>query len=140
MLGLSKLSSPTVWSPSRVMMAGELAAVSAPRKLAEALAELGMPPSQLFESFHEPPPSIFHCGGLLLRLRVATSVPERRRVLSPVVSVEEILLKRTGRVRVSMPLATTTFGVLGDWLKRSLPVKSLGSHWKPVFQSTLPLA
>src|SRR2546430_8618415 len=98
MLGLSKLSSPTVWSPSRVMMAGELAAVSAPRKLAEALAGVGMPPSQLFESFHEPPPSVFHCGGLLLRLRVATRGPERRGGVSPGFWGGKILLKWTGRV------------------------------------------
>src|SRR5207245_6541474 len=100
--------------PSRVTMAGELAAVSAPRKLAEALTELGMPPSQLAGSFQEPPPSVFHWGGLLLRLRVATRVPERRKVLSPVVTVLKIVLKRTGRVRVSMPLATTTDGVPED--------------------------
>src|ERR1051325_1175089 len=94
---------PTVLSPSRGMVFGE---VIAPRKLAEALAELGMPPSQLLGSLHEPPPSVFHCGGLLLRLRVATMVPERRKVLSFECSVEKNLLKRTGRVRVSMPLAT----------------------------------
>src|SRR6266568_6049318 len=121
------------------MMAGELGAVRAPRKLAEALEELGIPPSQLAESFQEPPPSVFHCGGLLLRLRVTTRTPERRKVLSKDCSVEKLVLKRTGRLRVSMPLATTTEGVPDDWLKRSLPVKSLLSHWKPEFQSTLPL-
>src|SRR6266850_2459467 len=119
-------------------MAGELGAVSAPRKLAEALAELGMPPSQFAESFHDPPPSLIHCGGLLLRLRVATSVPERRKVLSKLFCVPKLVLKRTGRVRVSMPLATTTEGVPEDALKRSRPVKSTLFHWDPVFQSTLP--
>src|SRR5687768_7816617 len=83
LLGLSKRSAPIVWSPSSVTIAGELGSVSAPRKLAEAAGELGMPPSQLAGSFHEPPPSLIHCGGLLLRLRVATISPERRKVLSP---------------------------------------------------------
>src|SRR6185503_9572534 len=122
LLALSKLILPTVRSPSKVTVRG---AVIAPRKLANATEELGTPPSQFAESAQLPSPSLIHCGAGPSSVRVATIVPERRKELSLLCSVLKVVVKRTGRVRVSMLLAATTDGVPVDALKIVRPVKSL---------------
>src|SRR6266481_491732 len=78
LLALSKLILATLRSPSRVTVCG---AVIPPRKLAIAPGPSGIPPLQLAESPQLPSPSLIHSTGGNPSERVATRVPERRKML-----------------------------------------------------------